>query len=153
MIAALATVQIGFIDSKNETAHITTYAPSNEPLDRIYGLGRAIIDRAVPISNAVPIYLTVTYRIQFSSSFQPNITDYNRKLLLLIKNEGDDTNALHVPWPRDDLFETSGVYAGIRINNEHPSIVQFADMLSSVDLRTYDNRVLGTNLVTGGLMI
>lgn len=75
-----------------------------------------------------------------------------RKLLLLITNEDQEINGVIAPSPADN-WETTGNYAGIRLDLASAGALAFADMLGAIDLRTDDNRQLGTVLAAGGLAL
>lgn len=153
MISPHATIQIGYVDRDLETAHVTTYAPSSAALEDIYSLAQAFVDRIRPLTDAKARLITITYKFTFTGGSLLENIDKNRKLLLLVRNTDDELSAIHMPWPRDTIFEQTGAYTGIRIDREHPDIVSFSDMLSLIDFRNYDGRPLGNDLITGGLML
>lgn len=76
-----------------------------------------------------------------------------RKVLLLMVNDADEINGIMVPSPDSAIFETTGAYAGIRVDLASAGAIGWADMLLEVDLRTDDNRALGAELAAGGLAL
>jgi hypothetical protein len=70
----------------------------------------------------------------------------------LMTNEDGEINGMIVPSP-NDLWETTGSYAGIRLDLMSAGALAWIDMLAALDLRTQDNRQLGTILAAGGLAL
>lgn len=105
------------------------------------------------ISNALLYKIDLTWRYTVDSPPDPAFDSTNqRKILLLITNADEEINGIVLPSPADN-WEALGEYAGIRLDLASAGAVAFSAMLLTFDLRTEDNRALGTTLAAGGLEI
>lgn len=116
-------------------------------------LAIAIADRMQALSNALLSKIELTWKYTIDSPAEPPFdSTIERKILMLITNEDGEINGLVIPSPADN-WEIIGNYAGIRLDLESPAATGFVTMLESLDLRTDDNRALGTILAAGGLAL
>ncbi len=105
------------------------------------------------ISNGLVVKIDLTWRYRVDSPPLASVdADLSRKILLLVTNEDDEINGIVIPSPADN-WETTGPYAGIRLDLASTGAIDFATMLTIIDLRTDDNRAVGTVLAAGGLAI
>jgi len=105
------------------------------------------------LSNGLLVKIDLTWRYTVDSPADADASaDLSRKILMLVVNADDEINGLVIPSPRD-LWETTGAYAGIRLDLTSAGALGFVALLESMDMRTDDNRALGTILAAGGLAI
>jgi len=103
------------------------------------------------LSDALLHKIVLTWRYTIDSPAEaPVETDLSRKILMLITNDDQEVNGIVIPSPADN-WESTGSYAGIRLDLASSSAIQFAAMLLTMDLRTDDNHAVGTILAAGGL--
>lgn len=151
--APTIAIGISFNDRDGNRAKATCYCPIAASEDNAWALAMLIGDRMQAFSDGVlfKIELTWKYRIE-SPATPPDDSTVERKLLLLMTNEDEEINGMIVPSPAD-VFESTGPYAGIRLDLASAGAIGFADMLLVVELQTSDNRPVGTVLAAGGLAI
>lgn len=117
-------------------------------------LAIGISDRIAALSNAVLFKIELVWRYTIEPPWSPaEGSTIERKILMLMTNEDEEINGIVIPSPADSIWETLGSYAGIRLDLLSAGAVGFADMLTLVDLRTDDNRAVGTVLAAGGLAL
>ena len=148
-------VKIGlrFRDRDSNSAKMTFYCAFATPIADAMTFALALADRAGAMSDGVVDQVEIAYRYTIDNPPEPaDDSDIERKVLLLITNDDGDINGLVVPSP-GAIWETTGSYAGIRVDLAGASALTFAAMLGAIDLRTEDNRQLGTVLAAGGLAL
>jgi hypothetical protein len=154
-VASAATIAIGitFRDRGGNRAKATCYCAFAVPQSDAWSLANGIADRMQAISNGLLAKIDLTWRYTIDSP--PAAADdstVKRKIIMLIVNDDDEINAIVIPSPADN-WETTGSYAGIRLDLASAGAVGFVEMLESIDLRTNDNRAVGTVLAAGGLVL
>lgn len=106
------------------------------------------------LSNGLVSKIQLTWRYTADDPPEPPSDSTNeRKVLLLMVNDADEINGIVVPSPAELIFETIGPYAGIRVDLASAGAIGWQAMLLTMDLRTDDNRAVGTELAAGGLAI
>jgi hypothetical protein len=110
-----------------------------------------MVARVIPLSDAVITGIDIAYRWTVDDPGTPaESSSIERKLLMLMTNEDEEINGMIVPSPSDN-WEPTGNYAGIRLDLASAGALAWSDMLLALDLRTPDDRQLGTVLAAGGL--
>jgi hypothetical protein len=143
-----------FLDRDGNDATMTFYCAFAVPIEDAVASAIAIADGLAMLSDAVITRVSLSWRATIDDPAMPaESSDISRKLLMLITNPDDEINAVIIPSPDADIFETTGSYAGIRLDLTHAGALAFADMLTTMEFRTDDNRQLGTDLVAGGLAL
>lgn len=105
------------------------------------------------LSNGILSKIDLTWRYTVDDLAEADASaDLQRKILMLMTNEDEQINGIVIPSPRD-IWESSGAYVGIRLDLASAGAVEFAAMLLTMNLRTNDNRAVGTVLAAGGLAI
>jgi hypothetical protein len=144
---------LSFRDRDGNRAKATCYCAFAMSQSDAWALAFGIGDRMQAISNGVLFKVELTWRYTIDSPAAPAAgSNVARKILMLVTNEDDEINGIVIPSP-GDIFESIGAYAGIRLDLATSGAIGFADMLLVVELRTSDDRAVGTHLVTGGLQI
>lgn len=154
-MASSPTVAIGitFRDRDGNRAKATCYCAFAAPVADVWTLAFAIAARMEAISNALLTKIDLSWRYTVDSPAAADASaDLSRKILLLVTNADDEINGILIPSP-GEVWETTGSYAGIRLDLASAGAVAFSAMLLTADLRTDDNRALGTILAAGGLAI
>lgn len=151
--APTIAIAISFNDRDGNRAKATCYCPVTASEENAWLLAMTIADRMQAFSDGVlfKVELTWKYRVEPTPT-PPEDSTVERKLLLLVTNEDEEINGMIVPSP-GDVFESTGAYAGIRLDLASAGAIGFADMLLVVDLQTSDDRSVGTTLAAGGLAI
>lgn len=155
-MASSATIAIGvtFSDREGNRAKATCYCAVAVPQSTAWALANAIADKMLGISNGVVSKIDLTWRYTIDSPATPAAdSTMERKVLLFMVNDAEEINAILIPSPDSAIFETTGAYAGIRVDLASAGAIGWSDMLALVDLRTDDNRAVGVELAAGGLML
>lgn len=154
-MASSPVVKIGltFRDRDSNSAKMTFYCAFATPIADAMILAAAIADHAGALSDAVLDGIDVAYRWTVDDPGTPaESSNIERKLLMLMLNSADEINGIMVPSPADN-WESTGNYAGIRLDLTSAAAAGWVAMLEAIDLRTDDNRQLGTVLAAGGLAL
>ncbi len=154
-MASSPTVAIGisFRDRDGNKAKSTFYCPVATPIADCWSLAYTIAARMAALSNGLLFKIDLTWKYIIDSPAEADASaDLERKILMLVTNEDDEINGLVIPSPADN-WETTGSYAGIRLDLASAGALGFAAMLATMDLRTDDNRPVGTTLAAGGLAL
>jgi hypothetical protein len=152
--APVVRIRITFRDRDGNRAQATCYCAVSTPQAAVWTLAYILAGRMAALSNALLTQIDLTWRYTIDVPIDPPDDSTNeRKILMLITNADDEINGIMISSPRSELWETTGSYAGIRLDLASAGAVGFADMLTTMDLRTDDNRELGTVLSTGGLAL
>lgn len=154
-MASSPVVRIGitFRDRDGNSAKMTCYCAFAVPITVAMSAGMTIADAASALSDGALERVEVAYRWTIDDPATPaESSDIERKLLMLVVNDAEEINGVIIPSPRD-LWESTGSYTGIRLDLGAPAALGFVAMLEALDLRTGDNRELGTVLIAGGLAL
>lgn len=155
-MANAPTVAIGitFRDRDANRAKVTLYAPWSFSVAELWLLAETLAARMQAISNGIVCKIELLWRWRTEiAGDAPESSSVERKLLLLIENENEEINGVIIPSVITTLFETSGVYAGIRADLAQPAFSTFQALLGPMGFRTVDDRPLGTEIAAGGLAI
>lgn len=145
-----ARIQLVFLDRDGNEGAIHWYiAPSFD---------ESILNQAITIaapriealSDARFIRATLEYRFQIiSPELAPLSSNVRRKALLIFQNADDELDALTIVSPIDNLYESDGPYAGIRVK---PALIHDLEALfDDIEFVTKDGRNFGPLFVAGGL--
>jgi hypothetical protein len=148
-------VAIGFSyrDRDGNKAKATCYCNAAISVAAIWNLAYFIAGKMQNLSNALLIKIELTWHYRADTVIEPPFDSTNeRKILLLMLNSDDEINGMVVPSPIDN-WESTGAYAGIRLDLASAGALGWVAMLESIDLRTDDNRPVGTILAAGGLAL
>lgn len=149
--APVVAIGITFRDRDGNRAKATCYCAFALPVGEVWILAFRIAARMEAISNALLDKIDLTWRYTVDSPPAPALDSTNqRKILLLITNDDEEINAVVIPSPANN-WDALGDYAGIRLDLASAGAVAFSALLLTADLRTEDNRALGTVLAAGGL--
>lgn len=154
-MARSPVVKIGltYRDRDSNKAVFTCYCAFDIPIVDAYTYAVAMASRVSAISDALIVAIDLTWRWTIDDpGFAPLGSTIERKILLLMTNEDGEINGIVVPSPSDN-WEHTGAYAGIRLDLASAGALAWLDMLAALDLRTEDNRAVGTVLAAGGLAI
>lgn len=146
-------VKIGltFRDRDRNTAKMTIYSRFAVPMADVWTMAIAMASAAGALSDALIVSIELAYRFTVDAPRAPaDTSNIERKLLLLMLNSDDEINGMIVPSPADN-WESTGSYAGIRLDLASAGALQWSAMLAALDLRTQDDRQLGIVLAAGGL--
>lgn len=151
--APVVVIGITFSDRDTNRAKNTFYTAWTLTIADVWALAEHLASALEAISDAALYKIEVVYRWRADDPPDaPDSSSVERKVLLLITNDDAEINGIIIPSPID-LFETTGAYAGVRIDLLNPGIVAFQDMLGTLDFRTDDDRQLGQVVAAGGLTL
>lgn len=148
-------VKIGltFSDRDSNSAKMTCYCAFATSIADAWAFAFVVADRASAMSDAVITGIDIAYRWTIDDPAAPgDSSSIERKILMLMVNSDDEINGMIVPSPKAELWETTGSYAGIRLDLAGDGALAWIDMLAALDLLTVDGRLLGS-LVVGGLAL
>lgn len=152
--AHAVVIGISFRDRDGNQAKITCYSPWSFTVAALWTCAETLAERIQALSDAVLVKIELLWRFRPDTIPEaPESSNVERKLLLLIENENEEINGLIVPSVIVDIFEQSGVYAGIRADLDHPGFDAFMALLTTINFQTKDNRALGDTIAAGGLAI
>jgi hypothetical protein len=152
-LASSPVVKVGvtFRDRDGNSATLTSYCTFAVPIADAWTFALGVADRVAPLSDAVITAIQIAYRWTIDAPAAPaDSSSIERKILLLMVNADSEINGMMIPSPRVELWETTGNYAGIRLDMASAGALAWVDMLANVALLTRDARDLGS-LITGGL--
>jgi hypothetical protein len=148
---AIARLQFWFMDRDGNMGAVQWYIPSS--LDPESVLENAIalaLPRIQACVDSAFDHVVVEYRSSPGASSSPGATsNIHRKALLIFSNADSELDALSIPSPVATLYETSGIYAGMRV--DAGQLADLVNMLDSILFRTKDDRPFGSVFVAGSL--
>lgn len=140
-------------DRDGNKAKSTFYVPWGTSMADAWTMAYELANRVSSLSNGVLVRIELVYKYRPDAvPAAPDGSTNERKLLLLITNDVGEIYGLVVPSP-GDIFELAGAYTGIRVDLNNSVVIAFGEMLAAVELRTDDNRPVGTEITTGGLAL
>jgi hypothetical protein len=148
---AVARIQFWWKDRDGNEGAIQWYVPSSVAYTDVLGDAIAVaIPRMQALTDAVFQRVVIEYKSSlFSPAEPPEGSTIRRKALLIFQNADEELDALTILSPVSSLYETTGPYAGIRV--DPTQLVDLVDMLSSIAFRTKDDRQFGSIFVAGSL--
>lgn len=152
-MASSPVVKIGFTfrDRDHNAAKMTIYSRFAVPIADVWTMANAMAGAAGALSDGVLEAIELTYRWTIDDPGIPaDSSNIERKILMLMINSDDEINGIIVPSP-GDIWESTGSYAGIRLDLASDAAAGWVAMLEAVDFRTRDGHLLGTVLAAGGL--
>jgi hypothetical protein len=150
----VAKIGLSFLDRDSNTSKMTFYCAFSVSISDAMLAAASIASRVIAMSDAVIIGIDIAYRWTIDDPGDPgDESSIERKLLLLMVNSDDEINGMTIPSPNSENWETTGNYAGIRLDLTSAGALTWSAMLAALDLRTDDNRAVGTVLAAGGLAL
>lgn len=141
-------------DKDGGSAKLTIRFPFLISLAQAYSSLSTIAAAAQAISDATIVKLTVRYHLfEYPFPTPGEASNIGRYLALYYSNEAD-TIPIWVPSPRESLLETSGHFAGIRLDLGNPEVASLADAFTnaisgaSTEVDTLWGRILRAGGVT-----
>jgi hypothetical protein len=152
-----ATARITWADRDARTARTTLYALSNTPYSVFQDAVLSWIDRARLVSNAKIRKVEYVYEYYENDLSEPNALADCSLFVALYYGKEDNTGveALYIPSPVAELFETSGPFAGIRTDAQ---AVQMQGLITLFEdapngIVTIDGDPWPTSFIVGGLVL
>lgn len=131
---------------------MTIRFPLSMGVDLHYPAALNIIQAAAALSDAALQSVTLRYEAR-DTNHPPPATDSNVGFYLALYYSNEtDTIAIWLPSPDNSLLETSGDFAGIRLDMGNPLVVAATDALTIALGATVsaDMEVFGRSFVVGG---
>lgn len=148
-----AVGEILWADKDGDTAKFSTRFPISLSLEDAFSSAMAIANAAMAISDAVPIRITLRYR-SHDDDAQPAGPGSNvARILCLYYSNDVDTEPVFIPSGDLSLLETTGRFAGIRLDLSNPAVASLADALTTALAGSLDANggEWGRVLVVGGI--
>lgn len=131
------------------------YLPWSTPIETAFDFAYAAVPVMHAISDARVTRISIKYTHVIDAQLDPPVgTDIQRKLLLLL-GDGTYFEAILLYAPKTSILESTGPYAGIRLDMSSPAVQAFAEDFPTwtIHLLTEDAEPIGPELVTGGLAL
>ena len=109
----------------------------------------------VPLINCVITRVGWRWIRNNSDTDPAEIGSNTQVLLALFYRNGEHWEALYLPSPKPEFLETSGPYAGIRLDMSNPDVVTAIEALSAAlaDVVTPEGDAFPTDFVVGGKVL
>lgn len=149
-------IRLVFRDRGRNEASTHLYLPFSVPVDDVFTFVDAAMPRYNAVSDALIARVVVEYEYYFTDLPDPSPTsDVLQTLLLFYRNEDLEVEVISIPSPKDEIFEMTGDYAGVRIDMTSPAIIEWQQMTigGTIQFLTKDNIIIGPELITGGMAI
>lgn len=148
---AIARVRLTLQDRDHNDGTVQWNIPSTVTFDSVVAALLAEgIPRVMALSDATFMRATVFYTHTANAPAPaPESSSTHRKLMLFVRNINSDLDMISIPSPIAAIFDSSGLYEGIRVNPL--AIADMIALLSMLPFRTKDNRLLGSEYITGAL--
>lgn len=118
-------------DRGGNSAKLTVRFPFSIGRDTAFSSLTAIANAAQAISDAAIERITLRYNYHEDGPIAPGILSDVGYYLCLYYSNDVDTEPVFVPSPRTSILETSGSFAGIRLDMANPEVVSLTDALTS----------------------
>src|SRR5689334_549667 len=150
--AATAAAELTYADSGGRTAKVTTRLPFTTPFDTAYSRALAIASAIAPLTLAKLSSIVIRYVWQEEAPVAPDALSNVGYYLCLYYSNDVDTEPIFIPSPNPAVLETTGSFAGIRLDLANPAVVSLADALTTAlrDTLTPDGVAFERHLVVGG---
>lgn len=129
--APVVRVRFDLRDRDGDIGQVTMYLPYSSSLQDVDTLAAGFIQYAMPLSNAVLSGYSASWTTHLDSNTEASIvSDVSRQLFLFSSAQGGTIERIAIASPRLDIFEQVGRYAGIRVNLNHPDILDFEAVMT-----------------------
>lgn len=146
----IATLSLIYVDREQNEGTLRWRVPSSASPDAVYNaVVNTIAPRIAAISDAELWRVTIDYRHIVTKPDINPISDVSRRVVLLFENSDKEIDAITIYSPKPSLFEPSGPYANIRVLSSE--LAPLIDLLSTMPIRTSDNRPFGALFLAGSL--
>src|SRR5690348_13111029 len=108
--------EVLWADRDGGEAKFTTRFPFSLPLETAFSNTVAIVGLMMPLSDAVPIRITLRYRGHEDDTLTPGLNSNVGRYLALYYSNDVDTEPVFIPSGDLSLLETEGSFAGIRLD-------------------------------------
>lgn len=126
----LCEAKLQYMDHHGRVAQLRLRYPSSVPYTEVYSRAMQIHARIAPLSSAVLTEVKVQYGIAESDPGMPVSGIPAQEALVLFYRNGEDYDAVYVPGPLPQLWETVGDYAGIRLDMGNSSVAPLVESLN-----------------------
>jgi hypothetical protein len=132
MLTPLSTVAVELMYKDNDggQAKVTIRLPFGASRDTALAAGQTIAGAISALSDALLVSITARYNLEDTSPDAPGILSNVGYYLCLYYSNDLDTEPVFVPSPNPAVLETTGSFAGIRLDLSNPAVVALADALT-----------------------
>lgn len=150
--AITAKCELVYVDKDARKGQVTIHLPFATPHDTAFSKAYTIAAAIDSISNAQLLSITIRYDHKEEAPLAPDILSNVGYYLCCYYSNDVDTEPIFIPSPHPDVLETTGDFAGIRLDLSNPSVVSLADALTTALATTLgpDGVVWNRWLVGGG---
>jgi len=152
---ARAVVRVFFEDREGNQRSMSLSFPFSLSLDSIQTYMAIWVSRVGPLSNASIHRYTVVHTLEDDEPASPSgDSTVAEKLVLFYRNEAF-FDRIYIPALRQELLETEGVYAGVRLDVALPEVITILESMNDVVayIVTPEGEDFPTEFVVGGLVL
>lgn len=142
-------------DTENRDAQLTLHVPFSHDLAAIQAAAITALDVVKGISDAVLVGYKLIWRATIDNPPEPPLeADLTQFLGLFYRSDDETTTeALWIPSPRAEVFETEGVYQGIRASAISSPLDGFLSAAIQNILATPEGEAFPQTYIVGGLRL
>lgn len=151
--AASLAVEFTFRDRDAGEARLTIRFPFNTPLGTLNSAALLLASRLSAISDAALVRYNFRWKVDNDAPSSPGLQSNVGRYLVLYYSNGIDIDYIAIPSGDESLLETSGDFAGIRLDLGRPEVVLLADAVTEALLPTLGPyaEFWGRWLIVGGI--
>ena len=151
----LCEVKLLYGDRKGGVAQMRLRYPASISPAEAFLRGMQIHSVVAPLTSAVLLGVRIVYRITESAPGSASEAVPAASNLALFYRNGEEWNAIYVPAPTEELWETDGPFAGIRLDLGNPAVVSLLESLNLALAETGGEYFvsMGGTFVNGGRAI
>jgi hypothetical protein len=125
-------VSFAFRDREGEVSNTSLSLSASRPLSEIGPWIQQVADAMAALVDSRLDRVTMTVRFLPEGPLpEPGPESDTQVWLLLYYTNGDVVEAIQLPSPKSSLFETTGEYAGIRVDATVPEMADWAPVLAT----------------------
>lgn len=155
MPTATMAVRLSFVDRDANEGTLTIYVPSSLSTSDVIAFLNAYYSTFQDLSSASLVSARIYKRTVFDSPNQSQIGSDCTSFAVFYYRNGDIYEALYVPSPKGEIFESNGEYQGIRLDALATAVLSFNAALLDFPqgLATQDGEPFPQEYVVGGLVL
>jgi hypothetical protein len=149
---ATCVAEFTFRDNGKGSARLQLRFPFSTSYDTMNSIASLFASRLSAISDALLVGYRFRWNWKEDAPDAPGILSNVGYYLCLYYSNGVDYEPVFIPSPNQEYLETTGSFAGIRLDLSNPAVVSLADALTTALLGTVDPNggEWGRVLVVGG---
>jgi len=126
----LVAVELQYIDRNGRVARVRQRYPSSTSVETLAAIATEIAGAIDGVTSAALQEISISYRLSDSDPPAPTSESEAAEAAALFYRNGEDYDAFYIPAPLPELWETSGPYAGCRIDTSNPAVLSLVGQLN-----------------------